>query len=118
MFLQRHGVLVEVADDATLREEVAKLCQVATGYPVARSETTQPHYVIGADGYDSTVRRMAGIEMAEHGEGQVFSVYEIEATGELPAEVRVILDSGVTSVYWPLDSRRCTMIQKVAFAAA
>jgi 2-polyprenyl-6-methoxyphenol hydroxylase-like FAD-dependent oxidoreductase len=42
--------------------------------------------VIGADGYDSAVRRMAGIEMAEHGGGQVFSVYEIEATGELPAE--------------------------------
>jgi 2-polyprenyl-6-methoxyphenol hydroxylase-like FAD-dependent oxidoreductase len=41
-------------------------------------------YVIGADGYDSAVRRMAGIEMAEHGGGQVFSIYEIEATGNFP----------------------------------
>ncbi len=102
------------ADGATLRAEVAKLDQVATGYPVARSEwvvvrseTIRPAYVIGADGYDSAVRRMAGIEMAEHGEGQVFSVYEIEATGELPAEVRVILDRDLTSVYWPLEEGRC-----------
>ncbi len=98
------------ADDGTLRAEVAKLDQVATGYPVARSEwvvagseTVRPGYVIGADGYDSAVRRMAGIEMAEHGSGQHFSVYEIEASGELPAEVRVILDPDVTSVYWPLE---------------
>ena len=45
--------------------------------------------------------------MAEHGAGQVFSVYEIEATGELPAEVRVILDPDLTSVYWPLEEGRC-----------
>jgi 2-polyprenyl-6-methoxyphenol hydroxylase-like FAD-dependent oxidoreductase len=63
--------------------------------------------VIGADGYDSTVRRMAGIQMTEQGGGQTFSVYEIEATGELPAEVRVILDRDLTSVYWPLEEGRC-----------
>jgi 2-polyprenyl-6-methoxyphenol hydroxylase-like FAD-dependent oxidoreductase len=102
------------ADGATLSAKVAKLDQVATGYPVARSEwvvarseTIRPAYVIGADGYNSAVRRMAGIEMAEHGKGQVFSVYEIEATGELPAEVRVILDPDLTSVYWPLEPGRC-----------
>ena len=94
--------------------EVAKLDQVATGYPVARSEsvvvrteTIRPAHVIGADGYDSAVRRMAGIEMEVRGAAQIFSVYEIEATGELPAEVRVILDPGVTSVYWPLEGGRC-----------
>jgi 2-polyprenyl-6-methoxyphenol hydroxylase-like FAD-dependent oxidoreductase len=37
----------------------------------------------------------------------VFSVYEIEAMGELPAEVRVILDPDLTSVYWPLEEGRC-----------
>ncbi len=104
--LRLGGVTVEV--------EVAKLDQVATGYPVARTEwvvarskTIRPAYVIGADGYDSAVRRMAGIEMAEHDGGQVFSVYEIEAKGELPAEVRVILETDRTSVYWPLEEGRC-----------
>jgi pentachlorophenol monooxygenase len=101
-------------DDATTRAEVATLDQVATGYPVARSEwvvvgseTIRPAYVIGADGYDSAVRRMAGIEMEQHGAAQIFSVYEIEAAGELPEEVRVILDPHLTSVYWPLEGGRC-----------
>jgi 2-polyprenyl-6-methoxyphenol hydroxylase-like FAD-dependent oxidoreductase len=102
------------ADDAPPRAEVATLDQVATGYPVARaewlvvrSETIRPAYVIGADGYDSAVRRMAGIDMETHGAGQVFSVYEIEAAGDLPTEARVILDPDVTSVYWPLEEGRC-----------
>jgi 3-(3-hydroxy-phenyl)propionate hydroxylase len=93
---------------------VARLEQVATGYPTARSEwlvasseTIKPAFVIGADGYDSAVRRMAGIEMDEHGAAQIFSVYEVEAAGELPGEVRVILDPDLTSVYWPLEEGRC-----------
>ncbi len=102
------------ADGAAPRAEVAKLDPVATGYPVARtewmvvrSEMIRPAFVIGADGYDSAVRRMAGIEMDEYGPGQIFSVYEVEAAGELPAEVRVILDPDLTSVYWPLEDGRC-----------
>ncbi len=109
-----HRLQALTVDGTTVRAEVATLDQVATGYPVARSEsvvvrteTMRPAFVIGADGYDSAVRRMSGIEMAEHGVGEVFSVYEIEATGELPAEVRVILDPDLTSVYWPLEEGRC-----------
>jgi len=109
-----HRLQALSVDRTTIRAEVATLGQVATGYPVARSEsvvvrseTIRPAYVIGADGYDSAVRRMSGIEMAEHGGPQVFSVYEIEATGALPGEVRVILDPDLTSVYWPLEEGRC-----------
>ncbi len=109
-----HQLQALAIDGTTLRAEVAKLDQVAAGYAVSGSEwvvmgskTIRPAYVIGADGYDSTVRRMAGIEMTAYGEGKVFSVYEIEATGDLPAEVRVILDADRTSVYWPLEDGRC-----------
>jgi 3-(3-hydroxy-phenyl)propionate hydroxylase len=109
-----HRLQSLTVDGATIRAEVAKLEPVATGYPVARrewvvarSETIQPAFVMGADGYDSAVRRMAGIEMEEHGTGQVFSVFEIEAAGELPADVRVIIDPDRTSVYWPLEKGRC-----------
>jgi 2-polyprenyl-6-methoxyphenol hydroxylase-like FAD-dependent oxidoreductase len=109
-----HRLQSLAADGAAPRAEVAKLDQVATGYPVARSEwvvvrseTIRPAYVIGADGYDSAVRRMSGIEMEAHGAGQIFSVYEVEAEGELPAEVRVMLDPDLTSVYWPLEKGRC-----------
>jgi 2-polyprenyl-6-methoxyphenol hydroxylase-like FAD-dependent oxidoreductase len=45
--------------------------------------------------------------MEAHGAGQIFSVYEVEAEGELPAEVRVMLDPDLTSVYWPLEKGRC-----------
>ena len=78
----------------------------------------RPAYVIGADGYDSAVRRMAGIEMAEHRAAQVFSIYEIEATGELPAEARVIFDDDLTSVYWPLENGRCRWGFQIRDAAA
>ena len=102
------------ADDGTLRAERGKARSgrerlrrraKRVGRRANRDDTTA--YVIGADGYDSAVRRMAGIEMAEHGAGQVFSIYEIEATGALPAEVRVRLDPDLTSVYWPLEDGRC-----------
>jgi len=109
-----HRLQALTVDGATPGAEVAKLDQVAMGYPVARSESVvvrsemiRPAYVIGADGFDSTVRRMSGIEMEEYGVGQIFSVYEIEAAGELPAEARVMLDSDLTSVYWPLEDGRC-----------
>jgi 2-polyprenyl-6-methoxyphenol hydroxylase-like FAD-dependent oxidoreductase len=102
------------ADGDDIRAEVATLDQVATGYPVARSEwvvarsdMVRPAYVVGADGYDSAVRRMSGIEMEGHGPSQIFSVYEIEAGGELPDEVRVVLDPDLSSVYWPLEEGRC-----------
>jgi 2-polyprenyl-6-methoxyphenol hydroxylase-like FAD-dependent oxidoreductase len=109
-----HRLQSLAVDGAGLTAEIATLDQVATGYPVARTEwmvarteTLHPVYVIGADGYDSAVRRMSGLEMEETGGGHVFSVYEIEASGELPGEARVILDPDVTSVYWPLEPGRC-----------
>ena len=96
------------------RAEVAQLEQVATGYPVARNEALvvrtgeiHPAFVIGADGYDSAVRRMAGIEMEQRGDGQLFSVYEVEAGGELPGEVRITFEADSTCVYWPLEEGRC-----------
>lgn len=112
--LWRHRLQSLSADGATLSADIARLDQVATGYPVARSEwvvaateTVRPSYIIGADGYDSAVRRMAGIGTTRHAEAQIFSVYEIEAAGELPDEVRVVVDPDLTSVYWPLEQGRC-----------
>ena len=105
--------------------EVATLDRVVRGNLIARTEwvvtrmdTMRPRYVIGADGYDSTVRRLAGIEMVDRGAEQIFSIYEIEATGELPAEARIILDRDVTSVYWPLEKGRCRWGFQVRDAAA
>lgn len=109
-----HRLQALAEDGATLRADVAKLDQVATGYPVARTEwlvvrTESMHtaYVIGADGYNSAVRRMAGLDESDVGGSEIFSIFEIEATGDLPAEVRVVIDRDLTSVYWPLEEGRC-----------
>ncbi len=109
-----HRLQSLTVDGGILQAQVAKLDHVASGYPVARSEwvvaqveTLRPAFVVGADGYDSTVRRMSGIEMEKLGAEELFSVYETEAAGELPAEARVILDPDLTSVYWPLEDGRC-----------
>lgn len=109
-----HQLQALSADDGSIQARVATLDQVAAGYPIARSEwvvrrskTIKPAYVIGADGYDSAVRRMSGIEMEDLGAAELFSVYEIEAEGELPSEARVILEADLTSVYWPLENGRC-----------
>jgi 2-polyprenyl-6-methoxyphenol hydroxylase-like FAD-dependent oxidoreductase len=109
-----HRLHALTLDGAVVQADVAELDQVAVGYPVARTEWVvgrtelmRPAFVIGADGYDSAVRRLAGIEMAEHRAGQIFSIYEIEASGELPDDVRVVLDPDLTSVYWPLERGRC-----------
>ena len=50
---------------------------------------------------------MTGIEMTIMPPARNLSIYEIEATGELPPEVRVMFDPDLTSVYWPLEEGRC-----------
>jgi 2-polyprenyl-6-methoxyphenol hydroxylase-like FAD-dependent oxidoreductase len=94
--------------------EIAKLDQITTGYPIARTEwevmrtfPSRPQFVVGADGYDSTVRRLAGIGMSEAGRTDVFAVFEIEAEGSMPDEARFDLDLGETNVYWPMEEDRC-----------
>lgn len=122
--LWRHRLQALKPGGAASEAEVAELDQVATGYPIARTEwvvsnteTIRPSYVIGADGYDSAVRRMSGVEMTEHGPAETYSIYEIEAKGGLPDDVRVILDPDATSVYWPLEQGRCRFAFQIRDAA-
>jgi 2-polyprenyl-6-methoxyphenol hydroxylase-like FAD-dependent oxidoreductase len=112
--LWRHRLEALTEHGASVEANVAELDQVAAGYAVAhsewevvRSKAIRPAYVIGADGCNSGVRRMCHIEMPEQGAAQNFSVYEIEAQGEFPAEVRVTLERELTNVYWPLEEGRC-----------
>jgi 2-polyprenyl-6-methoxyphenol hydroxylase-like FAD-dependent oxidoreductase len=123
--LWRHRLQALAQDGGAIQADVAKLDQVATGYPIARTEwvvgrteTVRAGFVIGADGYDSAVRRLAGIEMTEYRAPQVFSVFEIEAAGDLPDEVRILIDRDATSVYWPLENGRCRWGFQVADAGA
>ena len=66
---------------------------------VVKSRTFRPQFVIGADGWDSTVRRLAGIGTETKGTAQIVSVYEADVTGDLPDEGRMVLDASRTSVF-------------------
>lgn len=93
--------------------EVARLDRAAGGYPYARMEWIvdktfrfQASYVVGADGYNSFVRRTLGIPYRDHGAPQCFSVYEFDADSKLEPDVRVGLNPETTEVLWPLAEDR------------
>jgi len=110
--------------DGRVEAEVAWLDEVASGYPIARTEwvvvgkkVRRPAFVIGADGWNSSVRRMLGIETEDAGGTLTLSVYEFEARGEMPDEARVVLETAAQGVYWPLEPGRCRWGFQIASAA-
>jgi 2-polyprenyl-6-methoxyphenol hydroxylase-like FAD-dependent oxidoreductase len=93
--------------------EIARLDRAAGGYPYARMEwivdktyRVQSQYVVGADGYNSFVRRTMGIPYRDLGGAQCFSVYEFDADGGVTDQVRVALNRETTEVVWPLADDR------------
>jgi 2-polyprenyl-6-methoxyphenol hydroxylase-like FAD-dependent oxidoreductase len=93
---------------------VARLDSVSTGYPIARSERVvasmfdlTAKYVIGADGYDSFVRRRLGIDNPATGNAEMFSVYQLEPEGPIPEEGRFVFAKDGVTAYWPLPDGRC-----------
>jgi len=94
--------------------KIARLEQVASGYPIARMEwtvagesATEASFVVGADGYRSLVRDQIGIKINQVAEPDTFSVFECDSPIDLGSEVRVILDDAGTSVLWPMKGGRC-----------
>ncbi len=74
---------------------------------VQRSEELDVPFVIGADGHASVVRTQLGIEFDTVGPPDHFAVFEFDATGEIPNEVRIVMNDGNTNVMWPMASNRC-----------
>lgn len=94
--------------------EVDALTKETSGYGFAKTEwvvekTRQGDaaFVVGADGHRSAVRRFLHVPVERVGEPQTFAVFEIATDGNIPAEVRFVLDDELTSVYWPLGEGRC-----------
>jgi NADPH-dependent dioxygenase len=109
-----HRLQALEGDDGHTVARIVKQDQVAQGYPVQRLEWVvvktmerSPRFIVGADGYDSPVRRMSAIDSKPLGGSMMVSVYEIEAAGDLPSDARVQLGSDATDVYWPLEPGRC-----------
>jgi 2-polyprenyl-6-methoxyphenol hydroxylase-like FAD-dependent oxidoreductase len=59
-------------------------------------------FVVGADGYDSNVRRSLGIAYPEVGPCAWYAVFEFQSGFPDQEEVRVILGDRTTDVLWPL----------------
>jgi len=97
-----------------VRITVARLDKVSTGYPIAHTEVVVDKtleigtgYVLGADGYDSFVRRRLGIAYADQGRGQLYSVFQFEARGDVPPDGRLMVEKDRVGGYWPLPDGRC-----------
>jgi 2-polyprenyl-6-methoxyphenol hydroxylase-like FAD-dependent oxidoreductase len=120
--LREHGVRVswkhEVSNLAPARDRVIATVdeyeQESRGYVVARTEwvvarshRVETSYVVGADGYNSRVRRALNIEFPEVGAAQYYAVFEFESDFDAENEIRIALGAQTTDVLWPLPEGYC-----------
>jgi len=110
----RHEVAELTPGAESVGVRLNKLEKESRGYIVAHNEwvvgkTTELEvpYVIGADGYNSRVRRTLGADFPEVGPAQYFAVFEFQTKANLGHEMRIVLDDGATSVLWPLPNGYC-----------
>jgi 2-polyprenyl-6-methoxyphenol hydroxylase-like FAD-dependent oxidoreductase len=120
--LSRHGVSVlwnhALSELVPHPDHVAvtidKLVQESVGYAVAHTEWMvakssdfKVPFVIGADGHRSSVRRGLGIEFAQAGAAQSYTVFEFDTDLDLQNEMRLIVGDQTTDVLWPLPEGAC-----------
>jgi 2-polyprenyl-6-methoxyphenol hydroxylase-like FAD-dependent oxidoreductase len=105
---------VEDLDPAGHTVEVSQLERVASGYPIAQMEwtvakriTARAPWVVGADGYRSTVREKLGIDLKPLVPPTTYAVFEMLGPADVENEVRVVLDAHGVSVLWPMKDNRC-----------
>lgn len=67
----------------------------------------QTRYLIGADGYESTARRAAGINFPEIAPPKYYAMFEFKTSADLPDEMRLIIDNGQTHIFWPMSNGYC-----------
>ena len=118
---------LEVGDRSDRGSATAVACTIdridsdSSGYAVAKvggvvGKTFEREIplVIGADGYDSLVRRQLGIEQRATGPSGTVAVFELEGESlpsDLPGsdarrELRITFSGGLRSVWWPLPGDR------------
>lgn len=105
--------LSRLTTDGGLEATVDRLDRVSVGYPVAgtsqvvlSSSTVNPRFVVGADGFNSMVRRSLGGEMKSLAPARLYAVFEFFADIEAPAEMRVVLGESGAGGLWPLPGGR------------
>ncbi len=101
--------------------EVAQMDKASVGYGVAHTEMSldkvfnvRADYVVGADGYESFVRRAQRIPVEKARPTQWFAVFEFPAKLETIDESRVVLADHAGGVLWPLGTERARWSFQVA----
>ncbi len=106
-----HKLMQLTPDGDVVNAQVAKMDQVSTGYPIARTEwvvdrvfDVRASFVIGADGFHSGVRGALGIDYREVGSTEVFAVFEFPESTAPRGECRIVLGRETHNVHWPLPN--------------
>lgn len=92
---------------------VGRIERYSTGYPVARTErfvasehTVHTAFLVGADGYHSTVRDTLDTEFKKYPGTQAFEVFEFQRATGFHHEARVVLRDDSVNAVWPLSAQR------------
>jgi 2-polyprenyl-6-methoxyphenol hydroxylase-like FAD-dependent oxidoreductase len=111
--LHGHQALSMEAHPDYVEVEVAQMDKASVGYGVAHTEwsldrvhNVRATYVIGADGYESFVRRSQRIPVSEARPTQWFSVFEFPAEMDVADANRVVLHGAASNVLWPIGPER------------
>jgi 2-polyprenyl-6-methoxyphenol hydroxylase-like FAD-dependent oxidoreductase len=108
----RHEVLDLLEGEEGVKATIGRLEKESRGYIVAhtelvvgKSKEVETGFVIGADGYNSKVRRALGIDFPEVGEAEYYAVFECQCAGDGGDEMKVVLGDGTADVMWPLAGK-------------
>lgn len=78
-----------------------------TEWVVAKTTPIEVPFVLGADGYNSGVRRSAGIDFPEVAPPLHFAVFEFYTDFDMEDELRVVFSDDTINVLWPLPDGYC-----------
>lgn len=110
----RHEVSALSAGDGWVTANLDRFEKDSRGYAVAHTEwavagteSLSVPFVLGADGYNSRVRRSLNIEFEQAAPAQYCAVFEFDTDADLQNEVRIVLGERTTDVLWPLPGNKC-----------
>lgn len=78
-----------------------------TEWVITKSAALNVPFVIGADGYNSRVRRTLNVPFPEVGPAQYYAVFECNTDADLAGELRLMLSQNTTDALWPLPNGAC-----------
>ncbi len=112
VFWNHQAMNMEQTKDA-VAARVARMEKFSTGYPIAHTEwmvtketDTRHGFVVGADGYQSFVRKQFDVDFENVGKAEAFCVFEFPCEIPFEREARVVFHEGTTNVIWPLGEGR------------